>query len=486
MPQRRPWRHVWAKLEPKTLAGQLIAVTALAVLLSNAMVVAWFTVGHLHDNDEMRTERLLDRATATAILMNRIPPGIRETALRALSNDFRGLFSLRHGHFVTVAMNDVEAGLAGRLRSMLPADMRARPIEVHFAPTLMPPPLPLSRPPGSDHPTLMPPPLPRPPGADHPPMMAPLRGEVLEVVIPISDDTQLVAFFFRARGPAWSAQLLLAAILTILLSSLAAGFIAQRVTRPLAKLAEAAALTAHGAQTPTVPEEGPQDVRRAAAAFNAMTERVSRTLESQRHLLSAVGHDLRTPITAMRINIEFVEDAELADRLVKNLDELQALTEAVLSAARGVSGEALRPIDVTALVESVCADLDDLKVPVVWRGGASCTVSCRPNELRRAVRNLIENAVAYGQTAEVSVAAAPTAWEIRIADEGQGIPEADRTRVFEPFVRLEGSRNAATGGVGLGLTLARTIVESHGGAIAMGPRPDRDGFLVRIVLPRPV
>ena len=150
-----------------------------------------------------------------------------------------------------------------------------------------------------------------------------------------------------------------------------------------------------------VPEVGPDDVRNAAIAFNAMTDQVTRTLESQRQLLSAVGHDLRTPITAMRINIEFVEDAELRDRLQKNLDELQELTEAVLSAARGAGGETRRQVDLSALVESVCADLDDLGEPVTWQGHAPAPVCCRPNEIRRAVRNLVENAVAYGKKADV-------------------------------------------------------------------------------------
>jgi signal transduction histidine kinase len=230
---------------------------------------------------------------------------------------------------------------------------------------------------------------------------------------------------------------------------------------------------------------GPDDVRRAAEAFNAMTDQVSRTLESQRQLLSAVGHDLRTPITAMRINIEFVADAELRDRLQKNLDELQELTEAVLSAAKGTGGEAKRQIDLAALVESLCADLDELGEPVVWQNHGAAPLFCRAGEIRRAVRNLIENAVAYGGKAAVSLHDAAGAYEIWVEDEGPGIPAEDRQRVFEPFVRLEGSRNGETGGTGLGLTLVKAIAEGHGGSVVLENRGLTEGLRARLILPRP-
>jgi signal transduction histidine kinase len=214
-----------------------------------------------------------------------------------------------------------------------------------------------------------------------------------------------------------------------------------------------------------------------------MTDQVTRTLESQRQLLSAVGHDLRTPITAMRINIEFVEDAELRDRLQKNLDELQDLTEAVLSAARGAGGETRRQVDLAALVESVCADLDDLGEAVIWAGHKPAPLYCRSNEILRAVRNLIENAVAYGKKAEVAIEEFPDAYEIIVEDEGPGIPEEDRSRVFEPFVRLERSRNEETGGSGLGLTLVKAIAEGHGGAVILEDRP-QGGLRACLRLPR--
>ena len=214
-----------------------------------------------------------------------------------------------------------------------------------------------------------------------------------------------------------------------------------------------------------------------------MTDQVMRTMESQRQLLSAVGHDLRTPITAMRISLEFVEDPELRDRLQHGLDELQELTEAVLSAARGTGGELKRSVDLAALIESLCADLDDLGEPVKWTAQTSAPLSCRPNEIRRAVRNLVENAVAYGGNAVVGLAQNGESYEIVVEDDGPGIPENEQHRVFEPFVRLESSRNEDTGGTGLGLTLVKAIAEGHGGGVTLENRAE-GGLRARLRLPR--
>ena len=189
------------------------------------------------------------------------------------------------------------------------------------------------------------------------------------------------------------------------------------------------------------------------------------------------------PLTAMRINLEFVEDDELRDGLMRNLDELQALTEQVLAAAKGAGGEQPRNVDLSALVESLCTDLDEMGEPVSWANHSPAPISCRPNEIRRAVRNLVENAVAYGHKAEVRIYATGDGYDVLVEDEGPGIPESDRQRVFEPFVRLESSRNEATGGTGLGLTLVKAIAEGHGGIVKLENRPG-GGLRARMHLPR--
>jgi signal transduction histidine kinase len=184
----------------------------------------------------------------------------------------------------------------------------------------------------------------------------------------------------------------------------------------------------------------------------------------------------------MRINSEFIEDVELRERIQKSLEELQELTEAVLSAGRGAGGEKARKIDLAALIESLCTDMDEMGEPVTWSTHAAAPITCRPNEIRRAVRNLIQNAVAYGSRAEVCLDTKTDRYDIIVEDDGPGIAETDRKRVFEPFVRLEASRSTQTGGSGLGLTLVKAIAEGHGGHIALEIRSER-GLRARLSLP---
>jgi signal transduction histidine kinase len=283
-------------------------------------------------------------------------------------------------------------------------------------------------------------------------------------------DGWLTAQFTRPPIPSPTPAILTAALFGTILTGAAAAWLAGRVSRPLSALAYAADEVARGRIAPRLPDTGPEDIRHAATAFNEMSDRVTRTLESHRQLLSAVGHDLRTPLAAMRITAEFVEDEEVRDRLTRNLDELQSMTEAVLSAARSGPGEEKRRVDLATLVESVCDDLIELNQPVNVNIEGLAPLNCRPNEIRRAARNLIENAVRYGGSARVSLERADDYFVVNVDDDGPGIPGNRLEEVFEPFVRLEESRNNATGGSGLGLTLARAIAREHGGDIVLTNR----------------
>lgn len=468
------------KLWPSKLGTQLVIVTALAVLLSNALIAVWFEWGSERNNRDAQIERLFDRAASLAVLMSTIPANAREPALHAASGNF-GAFYIHAGKLVPSPMSGEETKLAAKLKTWLPSDLARMPVTVRLWAPLRPLPDRNFRdrpPPEKDFADS--PPQPERDFRDRP---QPMGTDATEITIPISSDAQLVATFYRPPISIWSAEMLLAAFVAIIVASATAAYIALQVARPLSALAQAASVAAHGGAAPRVPEVGPDDVRNAAIAFNAMNDQVTRTLESQRQLLSAVGHDLRTPITAMRINIEFVQDAELGERLQRNLDELQDLTEAVLSAARGTGGEISRQVDLASLVESVCADLDDLGEPIFCESHDAAAILCRPNEIRRAVRNLVENAIAYGKKADVTILDSPGAYEVVVEDDGPGIPEGDHDRVFEAFVRLESSRNVETGGSGLGLTLVKAIAEGHGGKIILENRA-AGGLRARLILPR--
>ncbi|WP_035605192.1 ATP-binding protein [Haloferula sp. BvORR071] len=254
---------------------------------------------------------------------------------------------------------------------------------------------------------------------------------------------------------------------------LVTALIARRVGSPLRRLSDAAEKLGRGEETEPLPEEGADDIRRTAVAFNRMQSRLKRYVEDRTGMMAAISHDLRTPITSLRLQAEFVEDPEARDKLVATLDEMKAITEASLAFAREeATAEPTRTLDVHALLESLCEDLSLLGWDAKFIGEGPLPWRCRADALRRALRNVIENAVRYGHRARVSTALAEHHLDIIVDDDGPGIAEADRDRVFTPFVRLEGSRNRGTGGTGLGLTIARTILLNHGGDLSLTNRPD--------------
>ena len=447
---------------PSTLAVQLIVVVAAAVAVSNIAVAFYF---YQKSEDQARNysdERMIDRTAAVAATVGEVSRESRLVVMRTMGR-LEWRFREANNDYDKKPMTAEEAALAKRLADALPDNHpRKQSVIVHL------------REPVTNIPDELRPPRAQNAGADM---------TVIQTIVPIDAHSMMSSVLVRP-APAWPTEIMIAAALAAVLASASAAFVARRVVRPLSELTTAAAKVAMGGGAPPhVAEQGPDDVRSAAIAFNAMTAKVTRTLESQRHLLSAVGHDLRTPITAMRINLEFVEDDDLREGLMRNLDELQALTEQVLSAAKGAGGEPPRQVDLSALVESLCTDLDELGEPVSWASHAPAPISCRPNEIKRAVRNLVENAVVYGHRADVQISDTGDGYEVLVDDEGPGIPENDRQRVFEPFVRLESSRNLATGGTGLGLTLVKAIAEGHGGAVRLENRPE-GGLRARMHLPR--
>ncbi len=202
-------------------------------------------------------------------------------------------------------------------------------------------------------------------------------------------------------------------------------------------------------------------------------------------MLAAISHDLRTPITSLRIRAEFIEDAELQAKILATLDEMQAMTEATLGFAReDATEETFQETDLSALCKSVVADAADIDKDASFQApeGTRVVVSCRPIALRRALRNIVDNALAYGGRARVAVERSADAVVIVVDDDGPGIPDSDQARVFEPFVRLEESRNRETGGIGLGMAIARTILRAHGGDVELKNRPE-GGLRVRLLLP---
>lgn len=261
-------------------------------------------------------------------------------------------------------------------------------------------------------------------------------------------------------------------------------WIARRIARPLRALAAASAGFRPGEPAPPLAEEGPGDVRAVIAAHNILTARVGAMLDEKDRMLGAIGHDLRTPLAALRVRIESVEDDEDRTRMAGIIDEMSGTLEDILSLARlGRPSEPVTEVDLAALVDAVVDDFRDLDLPVEAEEAPRLLFRLRPTLMRRAVRNLVENAVKYAGAAEVRLIAEPGRAVIEVADRGPGIPADQREAVFQAFTRIEHSRNRETGGIGLGLALARAIVSEAGGTVALADR-DGGGLIARITLPR--
>lgn len=270
----------------------------------------------------------------------------------------------------------------------------------------------------------------------------------------------------------------IAAVITLV--SLWAG---RRITAPLARFATAAERLGVDGEAEPLPEAGPMELRAATRAFNRMQERLRRFVADRTQMVAAMSHDLRTPLTRLRLRAELVEDEEMQRKMLADLDEMEAMVNATLAFARDDARHEPRgPLDLAALLQSLCDDRADAGQDAGFDGPSHMTVQGRPVALRRAFANLIDNAIAYGGAVRVRLMRADGTVRVDIDDDGPGIPASEFEKVFAPFYRLERSRSRDTGGVGLGLATARTIVRGHGGDITLANR-EEGGLRVTVVLP---
>ncbi len=272
----------------------------------------------------------------------------------------------------------------------------------------------------------------------------------------------------------------------ILMTVLIVVFFAKRITRPLTDLADAADQLGRGGQGPALKEEGPTDLRSAIVAFNAMQERLTRMIETQRTMLRSVGHDLRTPLTSLRIRAEAMEPEAERTKVIATLDEMKAMMEEILTWAEDASGmEELHRVDLNALLSSLSDDYQDAGQKVTYEEGDAVIVLCRRVSLRRALQNLIDNGLKYGSEVSISLTEEGKLVRLCIDDEGPGIPPHELDEVLKPFVRLEASRNKETGGAGLGLSIAQSIIHAHGSELELQNRTS-GGLRASFTLPREI
>ena len=265
--------------------------------------------------------------------------------------------------------------------------------------------------------------------------------------------------------------------------TVAAWFGARMLARPMQRLAHAASRLGASLDQPAIAESGSSEERQAARNFNRMQQRIRKGVEERGRFLAAVSHDLRTPLTRMKLRVERLNDNAARDKLGEDIEEMAAMLNATLDYLRDeASAEGWQLLDITALLESMAEDAQELERDVTLAGAAR-PVTTRPLALRRCLSNLLQNALRYGHSARILLKDQDDRLQIEIRDAGPGIPEDQMEQVFEPFVRLEHSRNRATGGVGLGLAIAREAATQCGGSLVL-ENAAQGGLIARLTLPR--
>jgi len=462
------------RLVPKSLAGQLIAILLLALVGGHVLTLIIFSDERREVVEETNRRQALTRIVAVVRLLNATPENLHERVIDSASTPLLQFSLGQQPVEQIIAAHRRDAKMANALAARLGPLAEAVMVQSRDRDFL-----------GrwwrkdreeDDHDT----------HSNMRESMHPLRNPDLQLSIKTANGIWLnVGTAIATYRPDWAIHTLMALVISSLVVIVIVGLAVRRMTRPLRKLAIAAEGLGRGEAVSDLPVEGPDDMRRTVDAFNRMRTRLERYVTDRTNMLAAVSHDLKTPITALRLRAEFIEDTELQEKIIKTLDDMQAITESTLNFVReDAEREETRPIDLGALLESISEDMRDRGDQVDVTPPDRIVLSCRPASLKRALVNVLENAIAYGQKAQVSctVDGAMDSATISIDDNGPGIPPEDQERVFEPFFRLESSRNRETGGTGLGLAIARSIVRGHGGEIILMNR-STGGLRVMVHLP---
>jgi signal transduction histidine kinase len=436
---------------PRSLAGRttvLLLVTGLLVYAGGLLAYRWFAEGAAESG---RIAQIADRLQAVMTDLAVLPPAERPAAARALSSsDFRAVWSAE-------PMLDDAAGADAELREIrdrltrLVPGIAARDVRLRwdeYAPA----------------------------GMHH----------VVQGAVSLPDYSFLV---FTAAllpialpspyGTLLAASTVFACVLVV------AVFALRTINVPLRRLAESA--DRYGRElSVTLPERGPSEIVQVAQAFNAMQQRIRQLIEDRTQALAAVSHDLRTPIARLQLRCGLMQDPALRVECERDLVEMEAMVEATLAYLRGEEDpEVPRLTDIASLLATLIDGAVDAGHQASLSGPGHCVLMVRPVSVKRAFANLINNAVTYGGNASVAIQLNHGSVRILIDDDGPGIPESDIEAAFQPFQRLDASRNRGTGGVGLGLTIARRTFAREGGSLNLFNRSER-GLRAEVILPVPV
>ena len=439
------------RLLPDTIVGRMILILLLGLTLSNVVSIYAYHMGLLHELSLSRERQLAERVAAAKHAIAEVPPAERDHAAHLLSD--RGLDvhwgDTSRAH--TADRSEDSSKLSNALRTAVPG-LSHDELETGYANEIA------------------------------------VDGSAVQFLLV---STQLpdgswvnVSAPLLNPHPVGSWELIISTGLTALAVVLVSIFSVRVMTAPLRSLSGAAERLGVDVGAPRLPETGPREVRHAARAFNDMQERIRRLIADRTQTLAAISHDLKTPLTRMKLRAEFVEEDELRRKMLADLGEMEMMVGLALAFLRQeASSEEARIVDVSTILATICDDMADAGHDITLEADRHAPLRCRPLALKRALVNLIDNAIKYGGGARVRLAAEPGQLRIEIEDHGPGIPAEEREKVFSPFYRIEGSRSRESGGTGLGLTVARSIVRAHGGDIELQDRPG-GGLRVAVRLPK--
>lgn len=456
-----------SRLWPDSLVGRTLLVLLIGLLLSHTLALAIYSGNRLDTLVNVGGQAAAERVAAAIQLLEDTPPDERPRVLRVL--DVPGL-RVRWSPEPSIDAS-ADHPLAERVRQVLQRRLKVEEVRVALGRP--------ERPPGRGMHRQM-------TGDDEPfgPRISRMWhgvpfGEVVRVSARMSDGSwvNFVAPLDIAES-LWRPNFVLSLTVMAVLVTLLVGWAIRRAASPFATFAAAAERLGVDVAAPPLPEKGPREVRQAAHAFNVMQERLGRFVADRTQMLAAISHDLRTPITRMRLRAEFVDDDEQRDKMLADLAEMEAMIAATLAFARDdAAAEPRRRLDLAALLRALADDFG-----TAYAGPDRLEIEGRPTALKRAFANLVDNAVKYGGEVRIRLAAEAGQAAVEVEDDGPGIPEGEQERVFAPFYRLEPSRSRETGGTGLGLAVARSILRGHGGDVTLRNRPE-GGLAVRVVLP---
>ncbi|MDP3961917.1 MAG: ATP-binding protein [Pseudorhodobacter sp.] len=452
-------------LVPRSVGGQLLALLLLALAITQGLSLFLLTDER---NRAVRAALGLEaagRVANVALLLEAAPADLHGSILRAADSP---LVRFQLGARPQTRHSTAAAAVfVARMQQIL-GDTRDIRADVHSLTGALP---------------VFPPDLPAAMRPMHQAMMA-ARPEPVELTLSIALEggTWLnVRTMFQRPGLQWSPRALLPLVLMLVAVALVALVTARRIVGPMRALARGAERLGRGLDTAPLALTGPTEVQEAMRAFNRMQDRLTRFVAERTHMLAALSHDLRSPLTAMRLRVELLAEDDDSTRLKALVEEMQQMVESTLDFARAAAqGEAVQGVDLAAVLRDLVADAGAGHATLTAPEPVSLTL--RPTAIRRALRNLIDNAIRYGGSAEVSLTRHEGHAIITIADHGPGVPADQLEAVFEPFVRLEESRSRDTGGVGLGLAIARSLARAQGGDVSLANRPD-GGLVATLRLP---